>query len=151
MTVFTFSKTALKNLFSKPATRPYPLQSRKYPERTRGHVQIDIDQCILCGLCAKRCPADALQVDRAKGTWSIYRFGCIQCASCVVNCPKKCLSMGGSYPAPGPDKPWEVHEKPAAPAKAPEAETVPAKNSEPAPNPANPPASDQPKGETDHA
>lgn len=114
MTVFSFSKTVLKNLFSKPVTRAYPQKPREYPDRTRGHVQIDMDQCILCGLCSRKCPADAIQVNRAEGTWSINRFGCIQCASCVESCPKKCLSMGRAYSDPGPEKVWEAHRKPTA-------------------------------------
>ncbi|ODU56163.1 MAG: hydrogenase [Clostridium sp. SCN 57-10] len=121
MRVLSFTKTALKNLFSKPATRPYPLQPRDYPERTRGHIDIDIDVCVLCGICAKKCPAGAIAVDRAAGNWSIERFGCIQCAACVENCPKKCLSMGRSYTDPAPKKHTDVYQKPPAEANAPEA------------------------------
>lgn len=130
MNILTFSRTALKNLFSKPATRPYPLQPRQYPERTRGHVDNDMDLCILCGLCARKCPAGAIRVDRGAGTWSIDRFGCIQCSSCVESCPKHSLSMGQTYPDPGPEKRTDTYQKPAAPDKAPEA---------------------APKGETSHA
>lgn len=121
MNVLSFSKTAMKNLFSKPATRQYPMQPRVYPERTRGHVDIDMDLCILCGLCSRKCPADAIKVDRAAGTWSIERFGCIQCSSCVDNCPKKCLSLGQTYTDPAPEKRVDTYQKPAAPAKEPEA------------------------------
>lgn len=143
MTVFSFSKTVLKNLFSKPVTTAYPLKPREYPDRTRGHVQIDIDQCILCGLCSRKCPADAIKVDRAGGTWSIYRFGCIQCASCVESCPKKCLSMGQAYTDPGPEKHWEIHRKPVAPA-------APAKAAEPV-KPAAEGSAAKPKGEIPNA
>lgn len=99
-----FAKTAIKNLFSAPATRPYPEQPREYPERTRGHVQIDIDTCILCGLCSRKCPTGAITVDRTKKTWSIMRFGCIQCGCCVETCPKKCLTMKNTYTEPGAQK-----------------------------------------------
>lgn len=116
MDIFSFSKTALKNLFSKPATRAYPLQPREYPARTRGHVIIDIDSCILCGLCSRKCPADAIKVDRAAGTWAIQRFGCVQCSSCVDCCPKKCLSMGQAYTAPNGTKGVDSYQKPTAPA-----------------------------------
>ncbi|NLJ32127.1 MAG: 4Fe-4S binding protein [Clostridiales bacterium] len=122
MNVFSFSKTTLKNLFSAPATRPYPQQPRQYPERTRGHVEIDIEHCVFCGLCSRKCPADAIRVDRAAGTWSIERFGCIQCSYCVDSCPKKCLSMKQTYTAPAPEKSVDTYQKkPAAPAKEPEA------------------------------
>lgn len=53
MNLMNFSKTVFKNLFSKPATRAYPVQQRVYPQRTRGHIQVDMAACVLCGLCAK--------------------------------------------------------------------------------------------------
>lgn len=88
MNMMNFTRVALKNLFSKPVTRPYPAQPRDYPARTRGQVAIDMDACILCGMCMRKCPAGAIQVDRAARTWSIERFGCIQCNSCVESCPR---------------------------------------------------------------
>lgn len=65
MNTMKFTSVALKNLFSKPATRPYPEQPREYPDRTRGHVEVDIDTCVLCSLCARKCPTGAITVDRA--------------------------------------------------------------------------------------
>ena len=99
MNTMKFTSVALKNLFSKPATRPYPEQPREYPDRTRGHVEVDIDTCVLCSLCARKCPTGAITVDRAAKLWEIERFGCIQCGCCVETCPKKCLSMKQSYTA----------------------------------------------------
>lgn len=117
-----FTRTALKNLISKPATRPYPEQPREYPERTRGHVEIDIDTCVLCGLCSRKCPTGAINVNRAEKTWTIGRFGCIQCGCCVETCPKKCLQMKQTYTTPGAEKKEDTFVKtnmpaPAAPAK----------------------------------
>ena len=106
MNIMNFTRVALKNLFSKPATRPYPLAPREYPQRTRGHVAIEMDACILCGMCMRKCPAGAIEVDRAARTWSIERFGCIQCNSCVESCPKKCLRMEPSYPSRTPRSGW---------------------------------------------
>ncbi len=122
MSLLTFTKTELRNLFSKPATRPYPQQPREYPERTRGHIENDIDVCIFCGLCSKKCPTGAITVDRTARTWSIHRFSCIQCGYCVESCPKKCLSMHQTYTQPGAQKTEDVLQgpppapKPAAPA-----------------------------------
>lgn len=137
MNTMKFTGVVLKNLFSKPVTRPYPEQPREYPERTRGHVEIDIDTCVLCSLCARKCPTGAITVDRAAKLWEIERFGCIQCGCCVETCPKKCLSMKQSYTQPDgnkktdsflktnmPDPPVKPAVKPAAqPAAKPE--TVP--------------------------
>jgi ech hydrogenase subunit F len=84
---------ALKNLFSRPATRLYPKVVRPPFAGNRGHIEIDFSACILCGMCARRCPAHAIAVDRAKGEWKIDRLSCVICGSCVAVCPKKCLSL----------------------------------------------------------
>ncbi len=126
MNIMSFTKTAMKNLFSTPATRMYPQQPREYPQRTRGHVEIDMNTCVLCGLCSKKCPADAIVVDRAAGTWSIERFGCIQCNSCVESCPKKSLTMGQTYSQPAAEKKRDTYQKPQEPPK----ETVEQKGTE---------------------
>ncbi|MBQ8525490.1 MAG: 4Fe-4S binding protein [Clostridia bacterium] len=98
--IMSFASHALSNLFHKPVTRNYPFVERKYPERTRGHIDINVDDCLFCGICAKKCPSDAITVDRASKTWSIDRMGCVQCENCVNSCPKSCLTMANTYSAP---------------------------------------------------
>lgn len=104
MGIMNFTRTVLKNFFSKPTTYNYPAKEREYPERYRGRVAIDIDECILCGLCMKKCPADAITVNRDRKTWSIQRMSCVQCSFCVNSCPKKCLSMERRYSEPSAEK-----------------------------------------------
>ena len=113
-----FAQTALKNLFSKPATTAYPFAPAQYPQRMRGHVEIKIEDCIGCGLCARSCPPGALSVDRKAGTWTIQRFDCVQCGSCVNVCPKKCLTMAQGYTQPDTQKKSETFTRPAAPETA---------------------------------
>lgn len=108
MAFISFTKTILSNLFSKPATILYPAVPIKYKTRTRGHISIDIGECIFCGICSKRCPTSAIQVIREEKTWSIEPFSCIQCNSCVELCPKKCLTMENGYTVPGAIKTKEV-------------------------------------------
>ena len=109
MSVFSFSKTVLHNLFSKPATRMYPQVPRVYPERTRGQISININDCIFCGICSKKCPTGAIAVTRETKTWAIKRFGCIQCGECVGVCPKKCLTMLQAYSTPNATKTVEEY------------------------------------------
>lgn len=108
MAYFHFARTVLASLFQKPATTSYPVVPREYHEKTRGKVVIDIDDCIYCGMCMRKCPADAITVERAEKTWKINPFSCIQCACCVDNCPKKCLHMEVHYTAPAAAKTEEV-------------------------------------------
>lgn len=101
MALASFKNTILHNLVSKPKTRKV---EKEYPTGTRGHVENDMDVCVLCGLCSIKCPTHAITVDKVAKTWSIRPMSCIQCRCCVDNCPKKCLSMGLRFQEPGEEK-----------------------------------------------
>lgn len=109
---FIFTRRIIGNLFRKPATVGYPYEPAEYPERMRGHVEIEIETCITCGLCARSCPSQAIQVDRKAGTWTISRFDCVQCGCCVLVCPKKCLRMEKGYTEPDVEKKSDMFTKP---------------------------------------
>ena len=89
-------------MFSKPATIKLKQLNTHYTAHTRGHVENDINACIFCGLCARRCPTHALNVDKQGRTWSIERFNCIQCNCCVEICPANCLLMANEQTAVSP-------------------------------------------------
>lgn len=130
MSLLTFAKIAMRNLFSKPVTTNYPFEPATYPERNRGHIELDFDACILCGNCARHCPTETIKVDRKTGTWSMNRFDCVQCANCVQACPKKCLTIVPGYFTPGVEKVVETYERPVEAPKAAAADgpAVPAAN-----------------------
>ncbi|MCR4716330.1 MAG: 4Fe-4S dicluster domain-containing protein [Lachnospiraceae bacterium] len=104
MGIMNYAPSALANMFKPPVTTTYPLEPAEYPERSRGHIEIEIDQCIGCGLCVRACPCSTLSVDKLKGTWTIDRFDCIVCGYCVEKCPKNCLYVKQGYQEPGADK-----------------------------------------------
>lgn len=56
--------------------------------------QSDPNVCVFCTLCAKKCPQEAITVDRAEKTWKLDEEKCIECGTCVSVCPKKCIKMG---------------------------------------------------------
>ena len=97
MSFMSMSKIVLPFSLHKPATRRYPFEKREPFPATRGHIAIDVDACILCGLCQKRCPSDAIVVDKPNKSWIIDRLRCVQCNACVEVCPKKCLVMERTY------------------------------------------------------
>lgn len=109
---FKLGKMTLKGLFKEPETVQYPAQKKEPPAGLKGHVENNVDDCILCGICAKRCPCGAIQVDKPARTWSIDRFRCVQCGSCVRECPKQCLVMEPTYAAPATIKSIRVREVP---------------------------------------
>ena len=91
-------KSIFKNLFGRPATRRYPFVKREPFAGTRGQLQIRVEDCIFCGLCARRCPTDAIEVTKTpRKVWTFNRYRCIVCGYCVDACPKKCLHLNPKY------------------------------------------------------
>jgi len=77
MGYFEMAKTAIKTVMSRPATLMYPARPGKMTTLSRGHVVIDVSRCISCGMCMKKCPAEALCVDKEAKTWTIDRLRCV--------------------------------------------------------------------------
>jgi len=100
MSLFSLTKTVLKSLFSKPATRLYPFEQRELIKNSRGKIVIKIENCVYCGLCRNKCPTAAITVEREAKKWGIDRLRCITCNLCVEICPKKCLSMDKQFSKP---------------------------------------------------
>ncbi len=104
MRFFTMSKIVTKNLFGGPATLMYPQKKRSFTPITRGRVEVDIQTCIFCGMCQRRCPTYAILVAKDKKEWQIDRLKCCTCNLCVEICPKKCLLMENKYYPPVTEK-----------------------------------------------
>lgn len=112
MGALKFGRRLFSNLIGKPATLNYPAEPREYTDRTRGHVEFDDSNCILCNICGKKCPTKAIYADKPARTITIERMKCIQCGYCIESCPKKCLSMDRQYISPGTEKVTDVFEVP---------------------------------------
>ena len=100
MSVMEFAKTIIKNLLSPSVTTSYPKEKKECYELTRGHIEVNIEDCLYCGLCSRKCPTGAITVNRESKEWEIDRLKCIQCGYCVENCPKKCIMMKNEYIKP---------------------------------------------------
>ena len=108
-------KMIMRSLGGKPATLMYPVIPREWKERTRGRIEIEIDDCIFCGICSRKCPTDAITVKRDEKRWTIERMGCIQCSCCVEACPKDCLTNRAGYTSPNSEKIVDTFVKKEAP------------------------------------
>ena len=53
----------------------------------------DASKCVYCTICARKCPAGALTVDRAAKTWTLDEDLCVGCGTCAEACPKKCILL----------------------------------------------------------
>lgn len=83
--------------------------------------------CIYCGLCARKCPMEAITVDRTSKSWKIDREKCVWCGICAAGCPKKTLSLGelkAEEAGPAPvEETLPAAEEPAAEKSAPAGRT----------------------------
>lgn len=111
--MFDFIPVVFRNLFHRPATRNYPAVVRAPYSGAKGHVAINIHDCIFCGMCMRKCPVGAIHVTRSETSWAIDRFRCVCCNACVEACPKKCLSMDGHRSPVATHKKLDVFRLPA--------------------------------------
>ena len=109
---FKLGKMTLRSLFKKPETVRYPYEEPQHPEAMKGRIGYDPADCIYCSICQKRCPTNAITVDKEAKTWTIDHFDCIQCSSCVRECPKNCLRMEPVLVHPAKEKSTETYCKP---------------------------------------
>ncbi|MBT7902571.1 4Fe-4S dicluster domain-containing protein [Candidatus Woesearchaeota archaeon] len=54
---------------------------------------VNAPDCIGCGICVKKCPVDAMKMDKKKKVVVIDEKSCIGCGVCTRFCPKTCLKM----------------------------------------------------------
>jgi ech hydrogenase subunit F len=98
--MFKMTPLLLGNLIQPKATRPYPRETRPPLAGTRGRLGNRIEDCIFCGACALKCPAQCLAVDKQQALWRYDPFRCVYCGVCVENCPVHCLEQELDYPEP---------------------------------------------------
>lgn len=85
------------SLVRKPVTERTPGAP---PPRLRGRLSWSAEGCTGCALCAKDCPAQALELIRLdeRGKRFVIRYSvdrCTFCGQCVENCRPGCLTMSG--------------------------------------------------------
>ena len=98
MTLLAMTKNVLRNLIRGPVTDRYPFVKKEYFPGARGRLDIEIEKCIFCGLCQRKCPTAALEVTKEPKIWTVDRLRCISCNACVEVCPKKCLALNVKGP-----------------------------------------------------
>ena len=125
MPYFQMSKLAIFSSMKKPATRLYPFEVRPDIDKTRGRIELQAETCTFCGLCAKKCPTGAIEMDRkASPRWfHLDRFKCILCGACVDGCASKSITSEAHWAPPwtsavprsGPKPPRHPSPRPRRP------------------------------------
>lgn len=96
-------------------TIQYPREKIPVPEVGRYQLHVEIDDCIVCDLCARICPVDCIEIDAIKAVEDIgitsdgtrkrlhaARFDidmakCMYCGLCTTICPTECIIMTDTY------------------------------------------------------
>jgi formate hydrogenlyase subunit 6/NADH:ubiquinone oxidoreductase subunit I len=99
-------KEVFSQIFRKPATRKYPEVKPKVPDGFRGRQVFNIDLCIGCGLCARDCPAKAIEMVDVKGKKKpLFHLDlCIFCYQCAESCPRNAIETSGFFELASTDK-----------------------------------------------
>lgn len=103
-------------IFKKPFTRQYPFTKPNPPQGFRGRQIFHPERCISCGLCARDCPAEAIEMVEVSGKKMplISLESCIFCYICVENCPRNALTGSTFYELASTNK-EDLHVKPDEP------------------------------------
>lgn len=111
--------TLIKQLFSKPATNPFPARYMPKsvtgllakvaagkaaihppvpaPEDLRGKIAYDREKCIGCQLCIRVCPANVIEFLPENKKIRMYVARCTFCAHCVDACPVDALATTPNF------------------------------------------------------
>ena len=96
-------------------TIQYPKQQLPVPEVGRYQLDVEMDDCIVCDLCAKICPVNCIDIEAIKATEAIGQTSdgttkrlyaakfdidmakCMYCGLCTIVCPTECIVMTNQY------------------------------------------------------
>lgn len=96
-------------------TVQFPSEKMPIPEVARYQLDVEIDDCIVCDLCAKACPVDCIDITSIRSPTSIGKTSdgstkrlyaekfdidmakCMYCGLCTVVCPTECITMTDQY------------------------------------------------------
>ena len=85
-----------KNRHMSPCTPAFitewiaePIYNNKVRRTMNFHVE---DTCIECGLCAQKCPVQAIEMQDKRPVW--VKDKCVMCLGCLHRCPKFAIQYG---------------------------------------------------------
>jgi formate hydrogenlyase subunit 6/NADH:ubiquinone oxidoreductase subunit I len=105
---FTFLLPQLwRALVTRPVTVRFPFVPLKLPDTFRGRIAIDADLCRGCGLCARDCPAAALELEREnRDTFRLLHYPdrCAYCGQCEASCTAHAIVQTNEFVPATPER-----------------------------------------------
>jgi NADH-quinone oxidoreductase subunit I len=108
--VFKGMVLTMRQMFRPKFTRQYPEERWNPPASFRGRpvlvAEEGTERCVACGLCARVCPALAIEVQAGETSLSKERYPerfeinmlrCIFCGFCEEVCPEEAIIMSDEY------------------------------------------------------
>ena len=108
--IFKGLRITIAQMFRPKFTRQYPEERWNPPPSFRGRPvlveQNDVERCVACGLCARVCPALAIEVQASESEYwkerypvkfEINMLRCIFCGFCEEVCPEEAIVMSQEY------------------------------------------------------
>jgi formate hydrogenlyase subunit 6/NADH:ubiquinone oxidoreductase subunit I len=93
-----------RTLLAERVTVQFPFAPAELPAEFRGRVILtDEALCKGCGLCARDCPALALELERHSREWFRlihYRDRCAYCGQCADSCPSHAIVLSNELVPP---------------------------------------------------
>ncbi len=95
-----------KHFFGKKVTMQYPEEKATMTPLFRGgEIELDINKCIACSLCALACPNHVIELTTVTNEQKkrqlasyVYHSGlCMYCNLCIEACPTKAISWDKDY------------------------------------------------------
>jgi NADH-quinone oxidoreductase subunit I len=108
--IFKGMVLTMRQMFRPKFTRQYPEEHWNPPASFRGRPVLvseeGTERCVACGLCARVCPALAIEVQAGETTLTKERYPerfeinmlrCIFCGLCEEACPEEAIVMSNEY------------------------------------------------------
>ena len=101
--MFPFLKTAITNIFRKPATEAFPQPEARGLGNYRGKIEFYADKCIDCGKCIQVCAPMAItrtEEPGEGGVWITRSFdltSCTFCGTCQDFCDEGSIKLSNDY------------------------------------------------------
>ncbi|WP_034636986.1 4Fe-4S dicluster domain-containing protein [Desulfovibrio cuneatus] len=99
--MFRFLKLLGKNLAQGPSTDPFPAKEAHTPERFRGRVVVNPEQCVGCRICHHMCAGGAIRIEdneeKTGYNFTVWHNTCALCGMCRHYCPTKAITLSTDW------------------------------------------------------